>query len=184
MNIEDEVYFSPNFTFGELDFKNDKFLIKQFKDRIKGFYLDPVGLLNEYEKAFAAGVLLFTAIDAIAYYSIGGRDRIKDLVYQIEEVKTYDQYIQNGIAQKVHEDFRNGLIHNGMIKNRGQFSYKISQIFYEKNGVLIINPDLLLREIRHYFVNYIFCLINYKDAYHKFRDKIKTQFKAETEHLA
>jgi len=47
MKIGDNLYFSHEYKFTQLDWDNKKELIEAFKDRVKGFYLNPAKKLNE-----------------------------------------------------------------------------------------------------------------------------------------
>ncbi|MBK7666663.1 MAG: hypothetical protein IPJ32_04540 [Sphingobacteriaceae bacterium] len=123
MRVGDTIYFAPDLKAVDVDFDNQKQILLGFQRRLVEYYLSPSRILDGHKQAFATGVLLMTTIDAITYYSIGGNDRIKDFIRQIEEVSRFDQNEQKKIAKGFDDYFRNGLIHEGRIKNCGQFSY-------------------------------------------------------------
>ncbi len=55
----------------------------------------------------------------------------------------------------VCDDFRNGLLHEGRIKRAGQFTYKIPKTVQVERGVVLINPRILLDQIRVAFKDYL-----------------------------
>src|SRR4051812_14418214 len=68
--IADELYFAPSVCFAELDWTGNR-LPTQFHQRIAGFYLGPALNLARANHAFAAGVLVVCAIDALALVMTG-----------------------------------------------------------------------------------------------------------------
>ena len=70
MQKNHQLYFAPDYTFLDLAKATDPFeIVNAYRDRIDGFYLEPAKIIIEYEGedgAFAAGLICFTAIDAIA----------------------------------------------------------------------------------------------------------------------
>src|SRR6266481_5371770 len=68
--IADQLYFAPNVRFADLDWTGVR-LPTQFHQRMSGFYLKPAIVLAEAEHAFASGVLVVCAIDALALFTTG-----------------------------------------------------------------------------------------------------------------
>ncbi len=66
MKIGEMLYFSPKYKFSDLKWDDKKTLIEAFKDRVRGFYLEPARQLNDAKKGFATGVLCVTTIDFLA----------------------------------------------------------------------------------------------------------------------
>lgn len=82
-------------------------------------------VLNDQRMAFAAGIILLAAVDAIGFYSViynGSSARIKSVLMQLNGVVDYPD--PDYLAQRIRECFRNGLIHEGRIKKGCQFSYE------------------------------------------------------------
>src|ERR1700680_4367112 len=69
--IADKLYFAPGIPFAELDIARGERLPMQFGKRMAGFYLNPAIDLAEDRHAFAAGVLVVCAIDALALLIYG-----------------------------------------------------------------------------------------------------------------
>ena len=67
MRIGDFLFFAPNVSFSELDLDSVN-IAELWERRIEGFYLRPCEELAANEHAFAAGLLVLTAIDAISKY--------------------------------------------------------------------------------------------------------------------
>lgn len=153
MKIKEHLYFSPKYRFEDLKWDDKNNLISAFKDRIEGYYLDPVILLNENKKAFAAGVLCVTIIDFLALIFTGCesvKKRIVDwLKNNIKEFNTRDTSNKNrSKAERFYEEFRNGLVHEGKIKNNGQFSYDFKELLKISENIMLINPNYLLEAIK------------------------------------
>lgn len=58
------------------------------------------------------------------------------------------------IARLFYEDFRNGLVHEGRIKNRGQFSLDLDQLLDFDHLAMVVNPRMLLEEVARVFGSY------------------------------
>jgi len=73
MRIGDHLYFAPDITFSNVDITGTT-LAQQMGDRIRGFYLEPAHVLIENGHAFASGVMLVVAIDALARLETGSQN--------------------------------------------------------------------------------------------------------------
>lgn len=65
MKIGDHVCFAPGIRFADLDLEGTT-LPTQYAARIEGYYLTPAERAAQQEDAFAAGLLVVAAIDAMA----------------------------------------------------------------------------------------------------------------------
>jgi hypothetical protein len=157
VRIRDILYFSPKYKFIDLKWDDKDNLLKAFQDRVEGFYIEPTRKLNEEKKAFAAGVLCVATIDSLARIETG-LDKVGD---------RFEYWVKNNIEQfnrpnpdkpsqtlayRFYDEFRNGLVHEGRIKNAGQFSHDRNELVntVEVNGaesVMIVNPDCLLNAV-------------------------------------
>ena len=70
MKIGEHLYFAPGIKFSSVD-TTSATLAQQLNERIRGFYLHPARLLVEGGHAFAAGVMIVVAIDALARLDTG-----------------------------------------------------------------------------------------------------------------
>lgn len=143
MRIRDQLYFAPGITFAEVDTVGPA-LAQQVGQRIQGFYLAPAVELAEAGHAFAAGVMAVTAIDALARLrtgreDVGGRFQAWCAAYLPS--------CAGGRCKRFYESFRNGLVHEGRIKDGCEFSLESHVSFRENNGTLVCNPRLLLAEV-------------------------------------
>jgi hypothetical protein len=71
--IAENLSFAPGITFADLDIINGERLPTQFRQRMAGFYLNPAIDLAVDDHAFAAGVLVVCAIDALALLNAGSQ---------------------------------------------------------------------------------------------------------------
>jgi len=189
MKIGDKLYFSPKYKFTQLDWDNKKELIEAFKDRVKGFYLNPAKKLNEAKYSFAAGILCITAIDFLARIETG-LDRIgkrfeKWLKDNIEEFDKQDPDCQSRtLAYRFYDEFRNGLVHEGRIKNAGQFSCEIKELVEVTESVMIVNPEKLLQAIEKTFDKYIGMLEKEGSIFQIFKCALIIDFQRDVEYAS
>lgn len=174
MRIGDTVYFAPNYTFTQLLTDPPEKVVDAYEKRIKEYYLVPAEILNQNQKAFGAGVLCMTAIDAIAKYEIGGSSssRFKEWISNLQDFNKLEwKYIE-----RIYKEFRNGLVHEGRIKNAGQFTYDIKKAVEIRNEVILINPDILLANLETEFSRHIKNVKENSLEQAKLSDKIKRVF--------
>ncbi len=156
VGIKGKLYFAPDLKFDLVKWNDKEALIKAFEDRINGFYLGPSQKLCQLNKfyAFAAGVLCVSTIDCLAMISISP-NRVGDRFKQWTQ-NNIAELNQSSLASRFYEDFRNGLVHEGRIKKGGQFSFETdNKLLKIDEGVMIINPDILIQKINYSFNQYI-----------------------------
>jgi hypothetical protein len=174
MRVGDILYFSPNYKFSVLNWDDKKILIDAFKDRVKGFYIKPAEKLNDDKNGFAAGVLCVTTIDFLARITIGA-DNVGERIERwlrkcITEFNQKDPDNRSRtLARRFYEEFRNGLVHEGRIKNCGQFSDNYSELIHMEDKIMVINPVLLLEETKTSFETYMDNVENDTSLFHQFR---------------
>ena len=152
--MDDVLHFSPKYKFSDLVWENKHGLIDAFKDRVEGFYMHPAQKLNMDKDGFAVGLLCVATIDCLARISsetekdVGGRF-VLWLSVNIDEFKDSD------LATRFYKEFRCGLVHEGRIKNAGEFSYEYPKMVSPFNGSIMVNPDKLLRAVEGSFQSYL-----------------------------
>lgn len=160
MRIENCVYFSPNYKFTDLEWSDENNLVEAFKDRVENYYLQPARQLNDAGHAFASGVISVTTIDFLAGIQTGeeavGSRIEKWLKTNLEGFQSNENISNFGnTAQRFSKEFRNGLVHEGRIKNGGQFSYEYEQLVRILSPVMIVNPTILVNGISTSFHRYM-----------------------------
>jgi hypothetical protein len=149
MREGDDLFFAPGVRFGDVDLSGPD-LAEQYRVRINGFYLVPAQLCVERGYAFAAGLLLVSTIDFMAglHHSAEdladrgvGADFRRFARHKLQSFRSGD------LAQRLYDEFRNGLAHEARIKNAGEFSFDWPQTVRLAGGRLCINPAWLLREV-------------------------------------
>jgi hypothetical protein len=179
LRIEDTIYFSPSYKFKDIDWSDNAKLINAFKDRVFGFYTNPVETLNSKREGFATGLLCIATIDFLARIFLDEdkepKERIKEWISE-----NIADFKNNSKSQQVFwKFFRNGLVHEGRIKNGGQFTYEIPGTVYLEKEVMLINPGNLLKDIKTSVVDYLKILECDKEKFKKFKDQVKDDFKEE-----
>ena len=101
---------------------------------------------------FAAGVLLVTCIDSLARLRFGGEVGRRFKKFARQELPSFSE---TRTAERFYEEFRNGLVHEGRLKEGAQFSIEIENTLNEIDGVLLINPKFLAEELRTSLTSYI-----------------------------
>ena len=61
--VDGMLYFSPQYKFSDLRWDDKENLINAFRDRVRGFYLEPALKLNHEKFGFATGALCITTVD-------------------------------------------------------------------------------------------------------------------------
>jgi len=178
MRVGDILYFSPKHKFSVLNWDNKKILIDAFKDRVKGFYIEPAEKLNDDKNGFAAGVLCVTTIDFLARITIESDNPGERIERWLRKCITeFNQNDPNNrsrtLARRFYKEYRNGLIHEGRIKNCGQFSDDYSElihiVIHMEDTIMVINPVLLLEAIKTSFETYMDNVENNTSLFHQFR---------------
>lgn len=160
MRIGDIVYFSPKHKVIDLNWNDKNSLIDSFRDRVEGYYINPAREMNDHKLGFAAGVLCVTTIDFLAWFQTNESDvgkRIeKWLKDNSDDFKAPDpENAKRSLAKRFHDEFRNGLVHEGRIKNGGQFSYAVEHVLKVIDSVMIVNPTKLVEVISTCLDNYL-----------------------------
>ena len=186
MKIGDILYFSPKCKFTQIDWDNKEDLINAFKDRVDGFYLNPADDLNKKEYGFVAGLVCVTMIDFIARISVGGKVGYRFKKWICKNIPHFSKKNLNNsnktLAKRFYEEFRNGLIHEGRIKDCGQFSYEFEDTISVKDGVMLINPEVLLKDIKKAFEEYIREVRENQEAFGKLKEALKRDFQGDVDY--
>jgi len=151
MRIGDLLYFGPGLRFDQVDLDGPE-LLKQFENRMMGFYIEPAEKCVRCGYAFAAGVLLVSCIDALARLRFGDGVGRRFRRFVCQELRSF---FDDSLTQRFYDEFRNGLVHEARIKNGGQFSLETNTTVTELGGLLLINPDYLAQEVRAALQSYV-----------------------------
>lgn len=143
MRIADLLYFAPDVRFDQVDLDGRE-LPKQFGQRVAGLYIIPAEECSERGYAFAAGALLVSCIDSLARLRFGAGVGRRFKRFACEELQSFSNA---ELAERFYDDFRNGLLHEGRVKEGGQFSFEITSTLQELGGILLVNPKLLAAEV-------------------------------------
>lgn len=186
MRIGDDLYFSPIYKFKDLDFYKKDTLIDAFRDRVNGFYLKPAKFLNDYNHWFGAGLLCVSTIDFLAKIVIGGGVGSRIETWLSVNIPVFASVDPNNksqtLAARFCDEFRNGLVHEGRIKNCGQFSNKVNKIFEIKNNVIFVHPQHLINAIDSAFQKYIRDLKSNEVIFSKFKKRLQIDFKSDVDY--
>lgn len=189
MRTEDGFYFSPQDTFMSLRFNDKEGLINAFYNRIEGFYIQPAKKLDGTFEAFASGALCVCTIDILARHEYGAknhvRDRFRDWVkaYLKSDLNDFErkvkQYNQQATLDVVlYEYFRNGLVHEGVIKQGFQFSYETGEkLFDVESEFVVINPKVLLSKVDASLNIFVEKLREDDALFEKFKKQLQKDFK-------
>ena len=151
MRIGDLLYFAPNIQFNQVDLNGSDWP-EYFSKRIAGFYIQPAEECVKCNHAFAAGLLLVSCIDALARFRFDIKVKQRFNKFVGEYLKSFQS---DQIATRFYSEFRNGLVHEARLKEGGQFSLQIQSTVEEINGILLVNPHLLAREVRKALDEYV-----------------------------
>jgi hypothetical protein len=180
MQIDNELYFAPEIR--HLDWTDVYNLIDAFYRRVMGYYLSPARILTDMNEAFGAGVLCVTTIDFLASIEENTTSKVGDrferwLINRIPKFDIPDPLIpQQTLACRFYKDFRNGLVHEGRIKNAGQFTLSNDSLIAFERYAMIINPIYLVDWIEDGLSNYRDELLADGSLAQKFQDTLTDRF--------
>jgi hypothetical protein len=190
MRFEDEIYFSKNYQWSSIDFDDKIGLLNKFTDRIQTLYLDQITYLNKddsYYNSFAVGVLLFATIDFVGGYLTsknGFNNKLLEFLKSNESFNTASKDTQIVISKKITESFRNGIIHNGRVKESCQFDYDFENtLFVFHDEILIINTKFLESLVEDVLKNYIDRVKTENEEMNNFINRFKNDFSDEIRRL-
>jgi len=123
-------------------------------------------------------LLCVATIDFLSRLMIGG-NKVKDrfTTWLKKNISEFNDHLAN----KFYKDFRCGLVHEGRIKNCGQFSYELRNLVSLEGNIMIINPSELLQKIRNALENYIMMIKGDREAFQKFKEALLKDFQRDTE---
>ncbi len=183
MRISSILYFSPKYKYIDLNFEEKDKMINCFEDRVREFYINPAKKLlslDDEKFAFAVGVICVTTIDFLSLYHTGlTRNVGKRITRWLQE--NLEEFQDEDIARDFYLKFRNGLVHEGRIKDGNQFSFIISKVIEKDGDIMIINPKLLLKKIEDVFNLFIDKLRKDDELFEMFRGIFKKQFEKDVE---
>lgn len=149
VRIADNVEFAPGIRFSALDLSG-KVLPRQYEVRIREYYLEPARRCAEANHAFASGLLVVSAIDAISRIHFGPNRTQRRRVgvdFQVFARTELPSFRNPAHARVLYEDFRNGLVHEARLKNGAQFQLSLGATADFSSDLPRIDPAALLGEV-------------------------------------
>jgi len=176
MNIKDILYFAPGIRFDEVHLNGPE-LPLQFRRRVAGFYVEPSEECVRRGYAFAAGVLLVSCIDALARLRFPKiSDRQNGGRFKRFAQNELQSFSHPDLAKRFYDDFRNGLVHEGMLKNGAQFSLDFGKTLKQCGAFLIVNPEYLAKEVSSALDSYVDLLGRDDGEHQRLADKLREDF--------
>jgi hypothetical protein len=176
MRIGDFLYFAPGIRFSEVDLLGNT-LPLQYEARITGFYLTPARELGESGYAFASGLLVVSCVDALSrliYNRSGVGKRFQKWL-----VKELQSFSDEQVARRFYLDFRNGLVHEGRVKNGGEFSLQQETTVLFEYSIMRVNPLCLLEEVDKSLSRFVKLLVENDSERNSFIGVLKHEFEYE-----
>lgn len=187
MRLEDELYFSSKYRWFEVDINSKEILAAQFKERITEFYIEPASQIissNKRSNSFAAGLLLFAALEAIGRYRIGRKgyqNRVNPLIESSTEFQNINKVEEKDLVLRhIGDSFRNGLAHEGRVKNSCQFVARGNDdLFLCNDEILIINCEVLVSFVENILDEFFAELLSDDQTFDRFKSLFCHDFKDE-----
>jgi hypothetical protein len=153
-----------------------------YEQEVKGWFLDCAEKLlsSKREKLKLANGLVvlmicFSYFEGVEQYKQGeSSDRQSGKFFRESIHKIYPGKYSDAQINHLHDQTRCGLFHDGMTRGKVVFAYQFNEaIYFDTNDVIKINPEILLKDIKKDFDDFINELKNKNsiDA----RDKFKKQ---------
>jgi len=187
MRDKDKLLFSNRFTFEEIDVNDKDRLLEAYEDRIDSYWLKPAKVLSNSKCGFACGVLCVSIMECLArtQYAKFNKRRQQWEIDKKGFVDWIQKYFEDESVKKwagrIYEDYRCGLVHEGRIKNLGQFSYYLSVVIELIDNIMLINPDNLYEELKKAFKNYLSTIRIDELKFLEFKRMFEIDFKEEIE---
>jgi hypothetical protein len=127
-----------------------------------------------------------TTIDFIARISIGENDKNRFEKWLCNNIPHFNKKDPNNgnktLAKRFYEEFRNGLVHEGRIKGCGQFSYEFKDTISVNDGAMLINPEILLKDIKKAFEEYIREVKENQKTFIELKEALKRDFQGDVDY--
>ncbi len=177
MRINNIIYFSPDLKLAALDLNNKTQILKHFPERIAGYYLEPIDELVQRKMAFAAGAIEFLLIDAFSRYA-SPENRVG---IRIKDWCTNNLQINTKNASGFYKFFMCGILHEGHIKQFGQFSFdpEFNKPVQELQGYIVVNPANLLTSLQKHLADFVKKLESDATLYNVFLGRLKADLEDE-----
>jgi hypothetical protein len=149
MKVGDHVYFAPDIRFSDLDL-DGPLLPEQYRTRIEGYYLTPAHRAAEAGDAFAAGLLVLAAVDAMSrlYFGLNRPSRKVKIDFPTFVRLFLPSFSAPASAEILYDKYRNGLVHEARLKDGCQFELGRAQTFDNTGPTPIIDPRHLVAKVR------------------------------------
>lgn len=193
MRFEDEIYFSRNYEWTSINVLDPEDLVVKFEDRVTTIYLEQARKLikdekNSFYNSFAAGIILFCTIEWLGTFltsKSGFKNKLNVFLQQSSYFTAFDKKEQDTITKTIVECFRNGIVHNGRVKEACQFDiFFDKKLFVVNNGLLIINTEPLYDLVANVLLEYVKLLKKDQGERDEFVNIFKKEFKSELTKLA
>lgn len=178
MKIGEFLYFAPGIAFADLDFREER-LPDQYAQRIEGFYLAPASTLVEAQHGFAAGLLIFCAIDALA--KIENPDTSVNVRFKNYCMTRLPSFSEESGAKQLYDAFRNGTVHEARAKDGAEISLESDACVESAPGGIRVNPQFLLEEARAALGAQMADISASRDTLVSFKEYLLQQFSSELE---
>ncbi|MBD2088280.1 hypothetical protein H6F67_00120 [Microcoleus sp. FACHB-1515] len=177
MRIGDSLYFAPELPFSDLNLDSVD-LGAIWEQRIRGFYLEPASVLISAKHAFAAGLLVMSAIDAMSRYEATPRREGERLVGK--EFKSFvklelPSFSRTKDAEDLYDKYRNGLAHEARLKRGAEFNLEQDETLICLGVVTKINPAKLLEEVDQALTKFVSALAEEENR-KQFADALRDDF--------
>lgn len=194
--VKDNRYFNFDTTIGQLKDKPYDYIIEAFKKRIEKWFIYPANIIVERDAkeghlSFPIILIDCALIESLCQFYIGKKETepkdYKDFLRKIipefsRKLKRKNIIGKNKLrdyADIFYSAFRCGLMHSAMIKPYGGIAGQENIVKYDdKEGILVVQPILLHKEIVKFFDKYIKLLSERRDKKQlaKFRKKMWIDF--------
>lgn len=166
--------FAPCVPFRDLDLDGSS-LPDQFRERIYEFYLRPARVTAKANYAFAAGLLVGAAIEALSRLArpdLGVGQRF--VQWMSEELSSFRD---KNLARRFYRDFRNGLVHECRIGSGSRFSLDSQRQCVKVVGeALSINVTLLIEEVVQALERFVRSIKMNPEARLKLSNTLRSEF--------
>lgn len=175
MDTPNGYLFAPNIEFKDLDLSDFLSIVEAFRQRIEGWFFEPIGqLMGNKDNLFVITSIECMIVDALRGFWSGKDSSGVDFVdFLVKCLK-----IRSDIAEEFYKRFRNGILHQTNIKKKSVISESVRDFLFDNTGVLFFNPIGFYDQLRVYFNEYLKELKS-RNGVLNFKKRFKSLFKDE-----
>lgn len=140
------MFFSKRLQFSDVTWTDEAQVVDALFDRIDSYFIVPARALAGAGDGFACGLISVCTIDFVAKYCFPNEKEVGvRFCHWVDD--NLPEFRRGGFGRRLYDDFRNGLVHEGRIKEGSSFVLEGPNLVMEKQGFTVVHAARLLSAI-------------------------------------